>query len=148
MADPQQLAALVAEFGKAYTRFIQAVMACETSTTPARGRLLAALQAGGACKMNALSSCLGVTPRNITKLADALEAEGLVARAAHPDDRRATLLHLTESGVHAAKEAMLAHSQAAASLYEGLSEDDREHFRRVLENLLDQLRRLDREHRS
>jgi DNA-binding MarR family transcriptional regulator len=45
-----------------------------------------------------LSAALRVTPRNITGLVDALEADGLVARSAHPSDRRATLVSLTEKG--------------------------------------------------
>ena len=37
---------------------------------------------------------LGVTPRNVTKLVDELEAEDLVRRLPHPSDQRATLVEL------------------------------------------------------
>lgn len=37
---------------------------------------------------------LGITPRNVTKLVDELEAEDLVRRLPHPSDQRATLVEL------------------------------------------------------
>ena len=142
MTDSQDLGVLIASFGKAYSQWIHSVMQEETGTTPARGRLLAALQVGGACKMGELSSCLGVTPRNITKLVDALEGESLVARAAHPDDRRATLIHLTPEGVLAAKDSMLAHHAAFDRLYRKLTPSDRDDLGRILGQLIDELQTL------
>ena len=104
MVDAQELARLVAEFGKTYTRRIWAEIG-RTGTTPARARLLAVLQCHGSRKMSELGAELGVTPRNITKLVDGLEAEGLVARKAHPSDRRATLVSLTDKGALVGKRA-------------------------------------------
>lgn len=143
MTDSQELATLVGEFGKVYGRWIHGVVQAEAGTTPARARLLAALQCNGACKMAQLSDQLGVTPRNITKLVDGLEDERLVARAAHPDDRRATLIHLTEEGVLAAKETMLAHHAAFESLYDTLSADERTTMGRILGKLIAELGRLE-----
>jgi len=61
----------------------------------ARGRVVAALADSGPMLMRALSQALGVTPRAITGLVDALEADGWVARQPHPTDRRATLIEMT-----------------------------------------------------
>ncbi|MFG2026873.1 MarR family winged helix-turn-helix transcriptional regulator [Streptomyces sp. NPDC048825] len=66
--------------------------------TRARAGLLWALFHDGPMTQRALAGQLGVTPRNVTGLIDALEADGLVARTPHPADRRATLVSLTESG--------------------------------------------------
>ena len=44
------------------------------------------------------SATLDVTPRNVTGLLDALEASGHAARTAHPTDRRASLVTLTNAG--------------------------------------------------
>jgi DNA-binding MarR family transcriptional regulator len=140
MADAQELARLAAEFGKAYARWVL----CEVSqagTTPARARLLMALQCRGRCKMSELGAALDVTARNVTKLVDGLEAEGLVAREPHPSDRRVTLLRLTEKGLLVAKESMLASHEAAGRLYEQLPAADRQHLARILGNLLEALRR-------
>lgn len=142
MADPQEVAGLVAEFGKAYTRWVQGVMRKQAGTSPARARLLAALHCTSPQRMSDLSDRLGVTPRNVTKLVDALEAERLLIRTPHPQDRRATLVHLTDRGLAAAKETILASHGTVARLYERLAPADREDFARVLRLLIDGLGEL------
>ena len=138
MVDAQELARLVAEFGKIYTRRIWTEIG-RTGTTPAPARLLAVLQCEGARKMSELGAQLGVTPRNITKLVDGLEAEGLVARKAHPSDRRATLVLLTDKGALVGKESALADTAASAWLYKQLAPADRQHLAHILRKLLDTL---------
>jgi len=81
----------------------------------ARGRVLWALQASGPVVMRALSQQLGISPRTVTGLIDALEADGWVTRAPHPEDRRATIVSITP-----ASEAALATMRAG---YEGLAHD-------------------------
>jgi DNA-binding MarR family transcriptional regulator len=49
-------------------------------------------------KMSELSRCLMVTGGNVTGLTDELERDGLVARAASPDDGRAWIVRLTPKG--------------------------------------------------
>jgi DNA-binding MarR family transcriptional regulator len=61
----------------------------------ARGRVLWSLRESGPVVMRALSEALGVSPRTITGLVDALEADGWVTRTPHPSDRRATIISLT-----------------------------------------------------
>ncbi len=132
---PEDLASLVGEFGKAYTRRLCAEIQ-QAGTTPARARLLMALSCGNGAKMAELGVRLGVTPRNITKLVDGLEEEGLVRREAHPDDRRATVVRLTDRGVLVCKETAMANHQAVARIYEALSSEDRRAFGRILRRLL------------
>jgi DNA-binding MarR family transcriptional regulator len=135
MIDPEELARLGAEFGKAYARWMWSEME-RAGTTPARARLLMALQCQGSCKMSEVGVRLGVTPRNVTKLVDNLEEEGLVIREAYPHDRRATLLRLTDRGVAVCKESMMANHAAVAHLYEHLCASDRQHLARILRKLL------------
>ncbi|SDL18455.1 DNA-binding transcriptional regulator, MarR family [Streptomyces indicus] len=66
--------------------------------TLARAGVLWALFHDGPMTQRALAAARGVTPRNVTGLLDALQEEGLVAREAHPTDRRATLVSLTPKG--------------------------------------------------
>jgi DNA-binding MarR family transcriptional regulator len=49
-------------------------------------------------KMGELSRRMMVTGGNVTGITDLLENEGLVERAADPDDRRATIVRLTAAG--------------------------------------------------
>ena len=64
-------------------------------------RLLTALQRDGEQSMGELATGLGVTPRRVTVLVEALEADGLVERRPHPTDRRSTLVAITDGGLKA-----------------------------------------------
>lgn len=134
MVAPEDLAPLMAEFGKAYTRRIFEEMG-RAGTTPARARLLMTLQCQGSCKMSDISGHLSVTPRNVTKLVDGLEAEGLVVREPHPHDRRATIIRLTAAGVLVCKESAMANHAAVTSLFERLTPADRTQLARILKKL-------------
>jgi DNA-binding MarR family transcriptional regulator len=135
MTDPQELARLFAEFGKTFRRRIMAEVE-KAGTTAARARLLMVLQCHGVCKMSEVGVLLGVTARNVTKLVDGLEIEGLVKREQHPDDRRATLLRLTEQGALVSKESLLANHAAVGQLFEHLTPAEREQLAHILGKLL------------
>ena len=135
MATPEELAPLMAEFGKAFTRKIVSQMS-KAGTTPSRARLLATLHCHGSCKMADISGYLDVTPRSVTKLVDGLENEGLVVREPHPSDRRAIMIRLTPEGILVSKESMLANHTAITALFEQVSKADRQHLFRVLKKLI------------
>lgn len=140
---PTELATLMADFGKAYTRWLHAELE-QLGTTPARARLLMTLHCEGMLQMSEISNRLGVTARNVTKLVDGLEGEKLVQRLPHPTDRRATLIQLTDQGRLMCKQSMMSdHHSAAAQLFTELSPTDRKDFARVLKKMLAGL-----EHRS
>lgn len=66
--------------------------------TQVRAHLLWELAIHQPMMQGELAKVLGVTPRNVTTLIDALERAGFVLRSAHPTDRRATMLSLSETG--------------------------------------------------
>lgn len=109
--------------------------------TLARAALLWQLQQEGPSTQNSLSKALRVTPRNVTGLVDALEADGLVRREAHPTDRRATLVTLTRKGDSLARAMKLDQDGFAQVLFDGVSAGDLAAFGRVLEQLIPVLRR-------
>jgi DNA-binding MarR family transcriptional regulator len=55
-------------------------------------------KAGGPLALSELAGCLKCVRSNVTQLVDRLEADGLVKRTAHPDDRRAIQALLTPLG--------------------------------------------------
>jgi len=136
MASPEEIALLMTEFGKAFTRKVFAEVG-RAGTTPARARLLMVLQCRGSCKMSEIGAELGVTPRNVTKLVDGLEAERLVVPEQHPEDRRATLIRLTAHGMQVCKESALANHAVIASIFERLSAADRKHLARIFQHLIE-----------
>ena len=91
--------------------------------------------------MSGLGERLGVTPRNVTKLVDALEEEGLLRRKPHPTDRRATLIELTPEGEKTVSQEFAQHVAAGAELFEALSEDEQRELLRLMDLLYEDLRR-------
>lgn len=129
-----------AAFGPAYMKWVRSRMkGC--ATTYARMRLLGVLRCRGPQIMSGLSSELGVTPRNVTALVDALEEEGLVRRKPHLSDRRATLVEMTGRGAEACEGMLSGHTEAAAEVFEDLSEEDRRELLRLLGELRGALKR-------
>ena len=108
-------------FGPAYMKWLSAGI---PGTTYARMRLLRVLQGHGPQIMTALSEWLAVTPRNVTVLVDGLESEGLVRRVPHPEDRRATIVELTDEGEAVITAAHAQHTVRAVALFESLDEED------------------------
>jgi len=86
------------ELGPAWVRWVNACLPTD-AVSYARMRLLTALQCDGEQTMGRLATALGVTPRRITVLVEALEADGLVERHPHPTDGRSTLVTITDIGV-------------------------------------------------
>jgi DNA-binding MarR family transcriptional regulator len=101
----------------------------------ARGRVVAALQTSGPVLMRALSDAVGVTPRTITGLVDALEADGWVERRAHPSDRRATIVALTPAAESAFGRLLEGYRGLAQDLVSGISEADQQCALGVLDHI-------------
>lgn len=114
--------------------------------TPSRTHLLWVLHHEGPSTQAQLAHALGVTPRNITTLVDALTATGFARRTAHPDDRRAVLVELTDRG-HETMTAMAAeHVRFGAALVRGLDEKRVADAREVIDHVHARLEELIAEH--
>jgi DNA-binding MarR family transcriptional regulator len=127
-----------ADFARAYLRWMDA-SDCERMSYP-RLRLLEQLHCVGPDRMGALGDELGLTPRNMTALVDGMEQEGLVARRAHPTDRRAVLVELTTAGLRTADELLEPRIKELTALFDELQPAERERFLAAVRTLLDGLR--------
>jgi DNA-binding MarR family transcriptional regulator len=105
----------------------------------ARGRVVAALAASGPVLMRALSDAVGVTPRTVTGLIDALERDGWVERRAHPSDRRATVVALTPAGEAAFAKLNESYGDLSRDMVSGIPEPDLHTAMRVIEHISAQL---------
>jgi DNA-binding MarR family transcriptional regulator len=99
-SDEERLNELVVAFTELGPTWVRWVNACLPSDAVSyvRMRLLAALECAGEQSMGQLASGLGVTPRRVTALVEALEGDGLVERHSHPTDGRSTLVAITDTG--------------------------------------------------
>jgi DNA-binding MarR family transcriptional regulator len=94
--------------------------------TPAQARLLRALaHCDEPPRMADLAQRLGVVPRAVTTLVDALEERELVRRVPDPSNRRVIRIELRERGGQALLELRLARRTAAAELLGPLSDEQR-----------------------
>ena len=127
------LVAETARFTSAFLRWMEG-RACG-GLTYARLRLLQALHCGGPAIMRDLGVQLGVSPRNMTAMVDALEDAQLVVRRPHPTDRRATLVELSLDGAREAEQALEPRLDAMAELFEGFSAAEQQAFADALARL-------------
>ena len=77
-------------------------------------------------RMTEIADRLGIVPRSLTTVIDALEEDGLVRREVDPRNRRAILLHLTDRGTAVRDELREARRRAAEDLFAPLGDADRE----------------------
>ncbi|WP_448004254.1 MarR family winged helix-turn-helix transcriptional regulator [Agromyces bauzanensis] len=113
-----------------------------TPLTAARTRLLWDLQHEGPSTQHALATRLGVSPRNITGLVDALEANGYVTRSPHPTDRRATIVSLAASARLLMQRMQREHAELSAELLGAVAPADRPAFERGVDAIAARLREL------
>ncbi len=105
----------------------------------ARGRVLWALRESGPVLMRGLSDALNVSPRTVTGLVDALEADGWVTRGPHPGDRRATIVSLTPAAEDVLARLDASYRALAADLVGDIPEADLARCRAVVRVLGDRL---------
>jgi len=92
-------------------------------------------QAGDALPLGQLAERLSCVKSNVTQLVDRLEADGLVSRAADPNDRRSRLAVLTEAGRKAYARGADVQQRTERELFGSLSSDESAQLERLLAKL-------------
>ena len=87
-----------------------------------------------------LATILHVHPSTLTGVIHRLVTQGLLDRADDPRDRRRAILHLTKRGSRANATRKATVESAVAEALDGVSTQDRDAARRVLERLAQHLR--------
>src|SRR5689334_23022189 len=123
--DPGQLADLLHRMTRRLRRS-QSERLAPLGLTPAQERALRVIsRSDEPLRMTELAERLGIVPRSLTTVVDALEEAGLVRREIDPRNRRAILLRLTDQGTAVRDELREARRRAAEDLFAPLSEADR-----------------------
>jgi len=107
--------------------------------TRARATLIARLHLSGPVTQRVLADNLRVSPRNVTDLVNALEADGFLRRTPHPTDGRAFLIRLTTAGRRAAESLAEEQQRLARFLFAGVPAADRACFGALIDELLQRL---------
>lgn len=87
-------------------------------------------------RFSSIADILQVERPLITMLVNGLESKGLVERHAHPKDKRAKLLFLTKKGATLVPQIEQKLREVLYKLLAGVSQDDLEAYRRVLEAII------------
>jgi DNA-binding MarR family transcriptional regulator len=133
--DPVQLADLLHGLTKRLRR-AQAERLAPLGLTPAQERALRLVARGDEPpRMTELADRLGIVPRSLTTVVDALEDAGLVRREIDARNRRAILLRLTDRGEAVRDELREARRRAAEDLFAPLSAEDRKTLADLLTHL-------------
>jgi DNA-binding MarR family transcriptional regulator len=134
-ADPAQLADLLQRLTRRLRR-AQAQRLAPLGLTPAQERAVRMItRSEEPPRMTDLADHLGIAPRSVTTVIDALEEAGLVRREVDPKNRRAIRLHLTDRGLAVRDEMLQARHRAADDLFAPLSPEDRKTLGDLLSRL-------------
>jgi DNA-binding MarR family transcriptional regulator len=78
---------------------------------------------GGATRISDMAAQVSFPPSSFSRLADRMEADGVVERCPDPANRRATLLEITEAGRKRLAEAELVHDPSLRTRFADLLTD-------------------------
>src|SRR5262245_33531153 len=92
-------------------------------------------QAGDSLPLGQLAERLACVKSNVTQRVDRLEADGLVVRAADPNDRRSRLAVLTEAGKSAYARGSQIQQHAEREIFETLSKEESSTLHALLEKI-------------
>lgn len=102
-----------------------------------RALMVVARSEPGTLRLSDLADALHISPRSATEVVDGLTERGLAERRPSPDDRRATVVVLTDAGTALAAELHELRHAHGDALFEKLSDRDRAALRRLLIKVLD-----------
>jgi len=120
---------------KMLDRSISAMLLREGQLTLAQWRVLANLRRLGQSSVIALADYAQVDRAEVSRAAAVLERRQLVAREIHPDNRSKLRLTLTETGAKLAEKLAINRRDHYSFLLEGLDDEQRKQFDRLLRHL-------------
>ena len=101
-----------------------------------RGRVLAALNDCGSMSQTQLAAHLDIRPQSLSEMLCKVEADGLVSRKQSEEDKRQTIVSLTEEGKARVAGFREAHRRRAEEFLSPLTEDEKAVLASILEKLI------------
>jgi DNA-binding MarR family transcriptional regulator len=125
-------------FAASVQQYMEAGLAAH-GLSRARATVVWLVHRGGPQTQRSLAKAIGVTARNVTALVDGLEESGFVRRTAHPDDRRALLVQLTDQGSAVTAGLAAEYERHSAYLFAGLPSVQVEQFVATMDTVMGRL---------
>ena len=131
---PERLAELFIDVSKQLGRLSSRARIGELSN--ARYNVMRAVLNRGPERMSRIASAVGISPRSLTDLVDALAQDGYVRRLTDPHDRRSVLIELTPEGHDVVRAGRRARLGQAAHVFQELDPGERSTLERLLLKLV------------
>jgi DNA-binding MarR family transcriptional regulator len=125
-------------FAASVQQYMEAGLA-EHGLSRARATVVWLVHRGGPQTQRDLARAIGVTARNVTALVDGLEESGFVRRTAHPEDRRALLVQLTDQGSAVTAGLAAEYERHSAYLFAGLPDEQVRQFVATMDTVMGRL---------
>ena len=87
-------------------------------------------------KLREIAERLRIAPRSATEVIDGLEERELVQRVPHPNDRRATLVVITDAGQQVFEQLRDERKSSSEEFFAVLDEADQQELSRILDKLI------------
>lgn len=110
----------------------------------ARSKFLFLLSCEGPQRSTDIAAALGFAPRTVTEAIDGLERDKLVVREPDPNDRRAKIVSITETGLTVMNAAMEPKHKIVKAIFEVLDEEQKTQLAQILECLSARTQELQR----
>ena len=139
MTDQKQneLSQIIIELYDKISSWEQAVVK-KSGLSPAQMHAVEIVGHHGQLRMKELAEKMGITTGTLTVMVDRLEKNGLVARQAHPTDRRSYVIVLTELGREHFQEHHQMHYLLTEELTTSFSDSEIDNLKDYLERLVQQ----------
>ncbi|MBQ2727213.1 MAG: MarR family transcriptional regulator [Clostridia bacterium] len=102
-----------------------------------RGRLVALLMDNGPMVQSQLAAQLGIRPQSLSELICKVEADGMVTRRQSEEDKRQTIVSLTEKGKASVESFRSAHRKHAQDFLAPLTDEEKHQLSEILRKLID-----------
>jgi DNA-binding MarR family transcriptional regulator len=136
MADDEEDTLSEAFWGVAHQlRHLRRETLAPWDIAPSHSRALGVLMRHGAMRLSELSDRLHIAARSTTEVVDGLQDRGLVERRPDPEDRRATLVALTDEGTRVGQAIRSSRDAEAGAYFNVLSEAERTELTGILRKL-------------
>lgn len=111
----------------------------EEGVSLARSKFLLFLSKLGPCRSTDIACALNFAPRTVTEAIDGLERDKLVARKPDPEDRRAKIVSITETGRTALEAADHPRKQLIEEIFSALNAEQLEQLHEIASTLIDKV---------
>lgn len=102
-----------------------------------RGRLVAMLMDNGPMVQSRIAERMGIRPQSLSELIAKAESDGMVTRRQSEEDKRQTIVTLTEKGRESVESFRCAHRQHAEEFLAPLTDEEKQQLLSVLRKLME-----------